>query len=265
MWQVLSLLSHTRASVSVSQLGALSLYVLVLSSLPATRTDPLPRQNRTWCACLSVHSHILCVWWQCCAPVFVATSAGLATVTITTGVPGDGGCDIGVDRFPSGKEKHLTFHIYSACSTCAPPHVTTQYTLSHINGPLKTCYFSWNVAYKYRPHRTFFLSRWITLLLLQLLPSHLCIDVWMHASTLCCLLSGFLNATEHLTNRTGFLLVCVCVCMFVCCCSYHSACASPREGASAHARACVLYMRVHVKPSSCLTAVDSWPLLACRG
>lgn len=43
------------------------------------------------------------------------------------------GDDIGVDRFPSGKVKHLTFHIHSACSTSVPHRVTNQHTLSHIN------------------------------------------------------------------------------------------------------------------------------------
>lgn len=64
---------------------------------------------------------------------------GLVMVTITTGVPGDGGCDIGVDRFPWGKEEHLTFPIHCACSTCEPSHVTA-YTLSHINWWVQNCY-----------------------------------------------------------------------------------------------------------------------------
>lgn len=137
--QVLSLFIHTRASVSVSQLVALSLYILVLSSLSATWTDPKSKTDvcpciPTYCVCVFVAAvTMLCAL---CAHMFVAMCAGLATVTITTGVPGDGGCDIGVDRFPSGKEKHLTFHIYSPCPTCAPPHVANQYTLSLINGPL---------------------------------------------------------------------------------------------------------------------------------
>lgn len=46
-------------------------------------------------------------------------------VTITTGVPGDGQCDTGADRFPSGKEKHLTFHIYSAAAHYDPVYIST--------------------------------------------------------------------------------------------------------------------------------------------
>lgn len=38
---------------------------------------------------------------------------------------------VGLDRFPSGKSKHLTGHIYSGCSTCVLHHGMTQCTISH--------------------------------------------------------------------------------------------------------------------------------------
>lgn len=137
--QIVTLSIHTCAGDSVSQMVAPSQYILI-SEVSLLHVDTNKQQNRCVYA-LCLHSHILCVTMFCaCAWRVSGHVCGLVMVTITTGVPGDGGCDIGVDRFSSGKEKHLTFHIYSACSTCVLHHVMTQDSLSHIIGLVSTCY-----------------------------------------------------------------------------------------------------------------------------
>lgn len=174
---------------SVSAGHSITIHTHLTREVSLLHVDTNKQQNRCVYA-LCLHSHILCVAIVLCACAWRVSGhvCGLVMVTITTGVPGDGGCDMGADRFSSGKEKHLTFHIYSACSTCVLHHVMTQDILSHITGLVSTCYIIFlnctNIEH---------VSLFCCCLVYECMSACLCA---------CCLLSGFLNGTENLWNKT---------------------------------------------------------------